>query len=282
MRSALARTIAEFGALHGVIHGAGTLTAEDFQALDQVDRAACDKHFIPKVRGTLVLQELLREQECDFCLLVSSLSSILGGLGYLGYSAGNTYLDSFAAAMASDQRMGWYCINWDNWTFPPEPAPADGMSMSPEEGVETFLRFLSAPPAKQVIVSTYDLQYRVNLWVDRSRAAARAGAERYDRPQLTTNYAAPRNPVEQALVELYEETLGISNIGIDDNFFELGGQSLLATEVAAKIRAAFHIELPLRQFLEAPTVAHLTQVIALSSVGKEDARQGATADETPA
>ncbi|HET8707644.1 MAG TPA: condensation domain-containing protein, partial [Pseudomonadales bacterium] len=81
-------------------------------------------------------------------------------------------------------------------------------------------------------------------------------------PELDANrssvaYVAPRNAVEQRIVEVWQDVLAHSPIGVNDDFFELGGQSLLATKVVSRVRALFQIELPLRILFESPTVAGL-------------------------
>ncbi|MBW8873678.1 MAG: amino acid adenylation domain-containing protein [Acidobacteria bacterium] len=68
---------------------------------------------------------------------------------------------------------------------------------------------------------------------------------------------APRNPLEQKLVEIWAEVLGIEQVGVHDNFFELGGHSLLATQVMARATQALGEEIPLRSLFENPTVAGL-------------------------
>lgn len=69
---------------------------------------------------------------------------------------------------------------------------------------------------------------------------------------------APRTPVEEILVGIWVELLGVTTVGIHDNFFEMGGHSLLATQVVSRMREALKVEVPLRELFEAPTVAGLS------------------------
>ncbi len=74
-------------------------------------------------------------------------------------------------------------------------------------------------------------------------------------------YVAPQTQVEEMLVGIWEEVLGVERVGVHDNFFELGGHSLLATQLISRVRAAFEIEMPLRQLFESPTVHSLAVAI---------------------
>jgi acyl carrier protein len=90
------------------------------------------------------------------------------------------------------------------------------------------------------------------------------------RPEVEENFAAPRTPVEEAIVEIWREVLSLDRVGIHDNFFELGGHSLLATQVISRLREAFRVELPLRSLFERPTIAGLAdQVDILLWVGNK-------------
>lgn len=90
------------------------------------------------------------------------------------------------------------------------------------------------------------------------RRALRADAIK---PQLSENYIAPRTSVEQVLVKIFAEVLGLKRVGIHDNFFELGGHSLLATQLVSRVRDALRVELPLRSVFETPTIAELSKVV---------------------
>jgi len=74
-------------------------------------------------------------------------------------------------------------------------------------------------------------------------------------------YVAPRNGIEEMLVQIWTEILKVEQVGIYDNFFEIGGHSLLATQLVSRIRSLFKIELPLRSLFAAATVVELAHLI---------------------
>jgi non-ribosomal peptide synthetase component F/acyl carrier protein len=81
------------------------------------------------------------------------------------------------------------------------------------------------------------------------------------RPDLDGAPLAPRSATEEALARIWTEVLGLEGIGVADNFFDLGGHSLKATQVVARVRDAFHVELPVHSIFAAPTVAGLAEVV---------------------
>ena len=76
-----------------------------------------------------------------------------------------------------------------------------------------------------------------------------------------TAYVAPRTPVEEFIAGLWAEVLNLPAVGIHDNFFHLGGHSLLGTQLIARMRQMFRIQLPLRSLFDAPTVAGLAEAL---------------------
>ena len=110
MRRALAQVDARFGALHGVIHGAGVVGLEAFREIGRMTPEDADAQFAAKVHGVLVLDEVLRDRVLDFCLLMSSLSAVLGGLGFAAYSAGNLFMDAFARTKSRQSGTHWISV----------------------------------------------------------------------------------------------------------------------------------------------------------------------------
>lgn len=71
---------------------------------------------------------------------------------------------------------------------------------------------------------------------------------------------APRNAIEQALVDIWKQVLDVASVGVEDNFFELGGDSLRVLKMLSRVRACeeLPIELKLRDVIAKPTIAELS------------------------
>jgi len=72
--------------------------------------------------------------------------------------------------------------------------------------------------------------------------------------KLKAAFVLPRDPLEFTLAGMWAEVLDVGQVGIYDNFFALGGDSLRATQLAARMRVAFQVELPLEMVFREPTI----------------------------
>jgi len=70
---------------------------------------------------------------------------------------------------------------------------------------------------------------------------------------------APRTQIEEVLLGIWANVLGIKELGVHDNFFELGGHSLMATRLISQVRNELHVEVPVSKVFESPTVARLAE-----------------------
>ncbi len=81
--------------------------------------------------------------------------------------------------------------------------------------------------------------------------------------------AAPRSPLEEQLISVWQAVLEIPAVGIHDNFFELGGHSLIAVRLFALIEKQFGKRLPLATLFRAPTVAQLAAALENQSAAQQ-------------
>ena len=88
-----------------------------------------------------------------------------------------------------------------------------------------------------------------------------------NRSEVNQIYVAARTSIEKKLAEIWQQLLKIEQVSIHDNFFDLGGHSLLITQLLAKVRKVFQIELNLRDLFDAPTIADLAQIIENKNLG---------------
>lgn len=72
-------------------------------------------------------------------------------------------------------------------------------------------------------------------------------------------YVAPENEIEENLVELWKEVLGLDKVGVNDNFFEIGGNSLRAINITFKINKAFNWDIQNSVVYLKPTIRQLTK-----------------------
>lgn len=78
---------------------------------------------------------------------------------------------------------------------------------------------------------------------------------------IESEFTAPRNTVEEKLVEIWSDVLK-RRVGIDHNFFDFGGHSLKASLLAAKMHREFNVKIPLSEIFRRPTVRELARYIS--------------------
>ncbi|MEM7129589.1 MAG: SDR family oxidoreductase [Chloroflexota bacterium] len=284
MSNLIAQTREQFGALHGVIHAAGIADESAFDVIQEMTKPDCERQFQAKVYGVVSLEEALNtlpnDEQPDFCLLISSLASVLGGLGYITYSAVNLFMDAFAhyhnsrvvEGQAGNTNTRWLSINWDAWDFGDEEDDAawgttlGSLAIAPEEGIEALLRLVPYQDSSQVVISTGDLQKRIAQWIQLDTAGGDgkgpdSSGKRHPRPNWLAAYVAPRSEIEEKLCDIYQEVLSIEQIGIYDDFFDLGGHSLLAIQLTSRLREQFQMDLSINTLFTESTVAGLAEYI---------------------
>ncbi len=281
MQTIKEKILTKFGKINGVIHAAGVPGGG---VIPLKTSTAAAKVLAPKVQGTLVLDSVFCDEKLDLFILCSSSTSIMGGLGQIDYCAANAFLDEFAQSKSLSQKPLTIAINWCGWqevgmlvntTIPEELKSRReqelNKAISPEDGVEVFRRILHSQlpqvaVCKQNLNEQIERSYAVNLVTELNNLEEQSSQIKFaqklhPRPQLNNPYVAPRTEIEKKIADLWQQLLGLEQIGIYDNFFDLGGHSLLATQVISRLRTTLKVELPLYQLFEAPIIAEQANII---------------------
>ncbi|MCP4153131.1 MAG: AMP-binding protein, partial [bacterium] len=83
-------------------------------------------------------------------------------------------------------------------------------------------------------------------------------------------YIAPRNEIEEKLVEIWASVLDTQkgDIGIDDDFFLLGGHSIKAIQTVSRIHKELSVKIELTDMFSAPTVRQM-EIIIKTAAGQQ-------------
>ena len=100
----------------------------------------------------------------------------------------------------------------------------------------------------------------------------------HPRPDLATPYVAPRTDAERKLAEIWQDLLGIAEVGVHDSFFDLGGDSLIGVQVLSRVKKAFDVQLPSSVLYEGPTVESLAKLVAADETPDDFAEQRGRAE----
>ena len=130
-------------------------------------------------------------------------------------------------------------------------------------GVEELKKHVGGKLPEYMVPSRYvyleALPLTSNGKVDRKSLPEPGSAAK--NPGVEGRKVGPRNDQERVIAEIWQEVLGLKEVGVTEDFFELGGHSLRATQVVSRISEALSLQVPLRALFDSPSVSGLSQAI---------------------
>ncbi|MCE3199530.1 type I polyketide synthase [Paenibacillus sonchi] len=245
------------GKIQGVIYSAGTVVSDFFHnSISGITREMCEAEFEAKIRGLIILERIIRGKEIEYCMVNSSISTILGGIGLAAYTAANQFMDSFVQMMNQQQnRTRWMAVDWDAWNFSASDK-AGGTAANerldqfihPAEGAAVIKAlFQVMNKTEHIVVSTTELEPRLALWVNQSRNNE-PGSQRESQKELS---------IEQLLQERIREATGLSGMGADENFFDAGITSIDIVGMNDSIQQHINRPILISSWYEYPTIRKL-------------------------
>ncbi|MGF1481204.1 MAG: thioester reductase domain-containing protein [Cyanophyceae cyanobacterium] len=262
--------------LRGVIHAAGVL--DDGILLHQ-DWQQFSRVLAPKVEGAWNLHQLTQHLPLDFFVMFSSAASVLGSPGQGNYAAANAFLDALAHYRCFLGLPG-LSINWGPWSDGGMAAKlssrygevTQGSTIAPEQGLQALAKVLGLEPQVAVLPfewSAFQQQFGAGTQlpllaelVSPTQAAASnqrsilsqwQEADEGDRSHLLTTY------IQGQVAKLLE--VAPAEIDIHQSLQDLGFDSLMAVDLRNAVQTQLQAELPIRAFIEEPSVANLLTLL---------------------
>ncbi|MEM7584178.1 MAG: amino acid adenylation domain-containing protein [Acidobacteriota bacterium] len=265
LAAAVRRVRERFGTLDGVVHAAGEVSPEDVRGVASIDSDFFQYRLRQRLLSVVALTEALRDEPPELHLLSATLGGVLGTPLAVADNAADAFLAAFARHAGGRDAASWTCVDWDLVDLDETGGSASATAITAAEAEEVLARVLAAPgELSRVMVSTVDLDARVEAARQPAAEPQKEVREIQPRPELETPYAAPQKGAEQEVAEVWAEILGFDRVGARDNFFDLGGNSLLATQLVSRLRERFEMDLALKDFFEEATVARVAQSVELT------------------
>jgi polyketide synthase PksN len=290
-----------FGPIHGVIHAAGTM---DTQLLPDKTMSAFQQVLNPKVKGTILLDELLKDDPLQFISYFTSSAAILGDFGACDYAIANRFQMAFAHSrgqlVTAGHRHGkTIAINWPLWK-------EGGMDLQEEEntrlylkssgqrylesaeGIELFEQLITQPAAQLLVIAGQESKARRFLGI------TSANEVKLPTAPVTTNVLPPAKPkgshlkmadaLEQDLITLVSRAQQIPEAELlpDDNLADIGFDSISLTELARLLGVHFGISMAPAIFFGYSTIRKLTEYFLKEQASVVEAFYNNTSSEISA
>ncbi|EID77779.1 non-ribosomal peptide synthetase, partial [Rhodococcus opacus RKJ300 = JCM 13270] len=133
--------------------------------------------------------------------------------------------------------------------------PVPGTEVAEQELIDHTRSLLPSHMVPSAVIPLSTLPLTSHGKIDRNALPA------LDFTTRAAEFRAAGTAVEDALVSLVGDVLGLESVGVDDSFFALGGDSIMAIQLVARAKTA-GLALTPRDVFEHRTIARLARVIS--------------------
>ncbi len=263
----------KYGKINGVIHcagvaGKGFLLRKTWDEFENVLRS--------KVYGTWIIDKVTENDDLDFFIMCSSISSIFSSSGQSDYSAANSYIDSFAE-LRNKRNKNTLAINWTGWKetgmavdYKVDQGESLFKFIDNARGQEAFEYALGCTQPRIIIGElNYEMIQKSRTFLDdlikfsnsienKLRQYQNLHNDEDEQVEVKISVIGKSNgditPTEYQVAKAVAKTLKFEEVNIYDKFFEMGGDSLLAASFKKELDKLF------------PNVVDITDVFTYVSV----------------
>ncbi|WP_019912646.1 beta-ketoacyl reductase [Paenibacillus sp. HW567] len=262
MRSLLEQIRTESGGIHGVVHAAG-VAGEGL--LVRKTAGQIREVLSAKVSGTWVLDQLTREDDLDFFMMFSSMSTLMGGMGQSDYVAANSYLDLYADWMRTQGRKG-ITVNWPLWQevgmaeeYEVDNRQSVFESLTPRQGAAIYGELLQAGRSRVIVgqlkrrlakdtigqslmndyVLSDQLAHAFRTRMEQQQEKTERQVSDYFPVHISDKDEADLTATEREVAIIWAQVLGVDEIGLSAKFNSMGGNSILAVDLFRRLEAKY-------------------------------------------
>ncbi len=256
-----------YGTINGILHSAGVVhdsflmkkTSDEFKEV-----------LLPKVLGTVNLDEETKEIPLDFFVMFSSVAAVLGNVGQADYATANAFMDAYALArqklVVLKKRQGrTLALNWPLWKEGGMQVDAatetllkrtlNMMPLETQKGIEAFYQALGSEYAEVLVAQGIVKEMKQKL-IKKPPAILKANGPQKEGEEI-------QREVERMLQEVASKILKlrIEDLDVDSSLSDFGFDSILLTEFANQINSKFDLELAPTVFFEYPTIERMAKFL---------------------
>lgn len=278
MKKGIENAKEQFKEIDGVIHAAGIV---DQKSLFHKEIDSFEKVISPKIKGTLILDELLKGSTLDFVCYFSSAAAIMGDFGSCDYAIGNRFQMGYARyknKLEGQQSVvgKTFVINWPVWR-------EGGMNLSPEdskmylkssgqrflekeEGISIFKKILGQPKTQFFVIAGQ--KKKVHWFLKLYENQSEKNVEFSDRTKITATIEPKHiqnleveKLLEEDIKKLITELHGIpvEKLDITEDLMEYGFDSINLLEFSRKLSHTFKIEVTPSSLLSYSTIEKIIE-----------------------
>lgn len=284
MRNVIGNLKKQYGRIRGVVHCAG-VAGDGFLYNKSLD--AFNEVILPKIKGSMVISDLLKKESPDFFIMFSSMQTAFGGSGQGDYTAANAFMDALGYRLRREG-MNAKVINWPGWK-------ETGMAV--EYGVEESMTLFHSLPTQKALAGfdfiirhdvsniipgeinyeflrsagkelPFELSHSIARAVKREAEKQTAGQEqqkgrRFDPEKLVIHGKSKEEYSEEERTVAYvcAAVLDINEIDIYENFNSMGADSIIAAEVLKQLNNQYHDILNISDMFTYPCVSEMADHI---------------------
>lgn len=247
------KIIIDVGNIDGLIHAAGFTDRSKFTLWQDANLSSIQDTVAAKIDGTNNLTQLFEEQELDFALLCSSLSTEIGGMTYGSYVAANAYLNSIAYEQHRLGKTTWVSVAWDAWTNENTSSTyhhssLDKYALNSTEGREVFYHVLTSRDPFVVISTTPISVRKQSIMATLNQTSYHEGFD---------SVSEYKKLNRENLVEVITNVFGKFPDDTSQSFSNLHIDSLILMQLAIQIRRIFGIDITISDILASKNIERL-------------------------